>query len=201
SVDARGEVVLSRRTERSPYRIDRQHIITLLAERARAAGAELRFNSEVKTVIPSGSLLLADGQALRGDLVVVADGINSPLRDSLGLLRKRRLGNDCGMRVTIPRLPQEIAADEKHRTVMIEAWADHRRVLYCPVTRDEFYVLLTCTVDDAAARAMPIDPAAWGASFPTLRNLFERIRDNADWSQARWDRFQTIRLKRWSSGR
>src|SRR5262249_8485865 len=67
--------------------------------------------------------------------------------------------------------------------------------------RDEFYVLLTCTVDDAAARAMPIDPAAWGESFPTLRNLFVRIRDHADWSQARWDRFQTIRLKRWSSGR
>jgi len=200
SVDARGDVVLSRRTERSPYRIDRQHIIALLAERARAAGAEIRFNSEVKSADPSGSLSLADGEALRGDLVVVADGINSPLRDSLGLLRERRFGSDGGVRVTIPRLPQEIAADEKHGTVMIEAWADHRRVLYCPVTRDEFYVLLTCTVDDAAARTTPIDPAAWGESFPSLRNLFERIRENADWSQARWDRFQTIRLTRWSSG-
>ena len=28
-----------------------------------------------------------------------------------------------------------------------------------------------------------------------------RIRDRADWAQARWDRFQTIRLKRWSAGR
>jgi 2-polyprenyl-6-methoxyphenol hydroxylase-like FAD-dependent oxidoreductase len=28
-----------------------------------------------------------------------------------------------------------------------------------------------------------------------------RIRDTADWPQSRWDRFQTIRLKHWSSGR
>jgi 2-polyprenyl-6-methoxyphenol hydroxylase-like FAD-dependent oxidoreductase len=200
SVDTHGEVVLSRRTERSPYRIDRQHIVALLAERARAAGAELRFNSEVKSAAPNGSIILADGQELRGDIVVAADGANSSIRDSLGLLRQRSTGSDGGVRVTIPRLPEEIAADKNGGTVMIEAWADRRRVLYCPVTKDELYVLLTCTVDDAAARAMPIDPAAWGRSFPTMRHLFARIRADADWSQARWDRFQTVRLKRWSMG-
>ena len=118
----------------------------------------------------------------------------------LRLLRQRSLGSDGGVRVTIPRLPEEIAADKNGGTVMIEAWADRRRVLYCPVTKNELYVLLTCTVDDAAARAMPIDPATWAWSFPTMRNLFARIRADADWSQARWDRFQTVRLKSWSMG-
>jgi 2-polyprenyl-6-methoxyphenol hydroxylase-like FAD-dependent oxidoreductase len=33
-----------------------------------------------------------------------------------------------------------------------------------------------------------------------MRGLFDRIRDEADWSRTRWDRFQTIRLKRWSVG-
>ena len=84
---------------------------------------------------------------------------------------------------------------------MIEAWADRRRVLYCPVSKGEFYVLLGCAARDAAARATPIDPAVWARSFPTMRDLFERIRDDADWPQSRWDRFQTIRLKRWSTGR
>jgi 2-polyprenyl-6-methoxyphenol hydroxylase-like FAD-dependent oxidoreductase len=201
SMDAHGNVVMSRRTERSPYRIDRQHIIALLAERARAAGADICFNSPVQRATPDGTMTLDDGRQHHADLVVAADGANSVIREGLRLLQRRAWGRDGGVRVTIPRLPDEIAADKQGGTVMIEAWADHRRVLYCPVTPTEFYVLLTCTVGDTAARATPIDPAAWARSFPTLRNLFERIREHADWSQARWDRFQTIRLRRWSAGR
>jgi 2-polyprenyl-6-methoxyphenol hydroxylase-like FAD-dependent oxidoreductase len=74
-------------------------------------------------------------------------------------------------------------------------------VLYCPATKSELYVLLTCTVRDTAARATPIDPEVWAQSFPSLRNLFVRIREQADWPQARWDQFQTVRLRRWSTGR
>jgi 2-polyprenyl-6-methoxyphenol hydroxylase-like FAD-dependent oxidoreductase len=201
SVDAGGNVVLSRKTERSPYRIDRQHIVALLAERASEAGADIRFNSHVVGAAPEGSVTLQDGRQFGADLVVVADGINSSLRHSLGLLKQRIWGRDGGVRVTIPRRPEEIASDDRGGTVMIEAWADRRRVLFCPVTRNEFYVLLTCTARDAAARATPIDPSAWARSFPAMRDLFERIRQEADWQNARWDRFQTIRLKRWSKGR
>jgi len=201
SLDTHGNVVMSRKTQRSPYRIDRQHIIALLAERARAAGADICLNSYVQSAAPDGSIVLADGQRCRADLVVAADGANSAIRESLGLLKQRIWGRDGGVRVTIPRLPDEIAADERDGTVMIEAWADRRRVLFCPVTKGELYVLLTCTVDDAAAQATPIDPAAWAQSFPSMRALFVRIRDQADWSQARWDRFQTVRLWRWSVGR
>ena len=45
SVNARGQVVMSRKTTRSPYRIDRQHIIALLAERACAAGRRDRAST------------------------------------------------------------------------------------------------------------------------------------------------------------
>ena len=92
SVDTHGKVVLSRKTERSPYRIDRQHIVTLLAERARAAGADIRFNSQVMSAAPDGSITLKDGRQRRADLVIVAEGINSPIRDALGLLKHRIWG-------------------------------------------------------------------------------------------------------------
>jgi 2-polyprenyl-6-methoxyphenol hydroxylase-like FAD-dependent oxidoreductase len=201
SVDSRGNVVLSRPTLRSPYRIDRAHIIALLAERARAVGVEIQFNQPVKSARRDGTVTLADGRQHQADLIVVADGINSSIRDDLGLLRHRVWGRDCGVRVTIPRTSEEIGADEVHGTVMIEAWADRRRVIYCPVTKKEFYVLLTCTARDTAACRTPIEPAVWAESFPWMRNLLERIRKDADWSRTRWDRFQTIRLKRWSVGR
>ncbi len=201
SLDAQGDVVMSRKTTRSPYRIDRQHIIALLAERAREAGADIRFDSPVTGATPDGAITLGDGSMHRADLVVAADGVNSTVRDALGLLKQRIWGRDCGVRVTIPRLPEEIAADDCGGTVMIEAWADKRRVLFCPVTKSEFYVLLTCTARDAKACTTPIDPTVWTRSFPSLRDLFVRIRDTADWPQSRWDHFQTIRLKRWSVGR
>lgn len=201
SMDASGKVVMSARTLRSPYRIDRQHIIALLAERAREKGVDIRFEAEVVDATPDGTLTFRTGERGTADLVVAADGVSSVVRDRLGLLAWRGLGRDGGVRVTIPRRPEEIAADATEGTVMIEAWADKRRVLFCPVTQGEFYFLLTCTARDAAARATPIEPATWQKSFPALAPLFERIRDEADWEQARWDRFLTIKLKRWSRGR
>src|SRR5262249_6300475 len=157
---------------------------SLLAERARAAGADIRLESHVQAATPDGSITLRDGQRRGADLVVVADGANSSIRESLGLLRRRIWGRDGGGRVTIPRLAQRMAADGREGTAMIEAWADRRRVLYCPVTKAELYVLLTCTARDTAARATPIDPDDWTRSFPTLRDLFVRIREQADWAQA-----------------
>ena len=201
SLDRDGRVVMSRPTDRSPWRVDRRHIVSVLADRAQAAGAEIRFGSTVTEAHPDGRLATADGYESTADLIVVADGVNSALRDRLGLLERRRMERDGGLRVAIPRLPDEIAETDANGTPMIEAWADNRRVLYCPVDRGRFYVLLGSLAGDDAAHGAPIDPAEWARSFPTLRGLLERVARHADWSEARWAQFQTIRLKRWSAGR
>jgi 2-polyprenyl-6-methoxyphenol hydroxylase-like FAD-dependent oxidoreductase len=201
SMDGAGNVVLSRKTDRSPYRIDRSHIIGVLAERARAAGAEIRLESHVTGADPEGAVRLADGTTRPADLVVVADGINSAIRDAHGLLRRRIWQRDGAVRVAIPRLAQEIEAADRDGAVMIEAWSDRRRVLYCPVNRQEFYVLMSCMATDDAARKTPIDPGVWAQSFPWLGDFFERVRDHADWPNSHWAQFQTVRLKTWSAGR
>ena len=201
SMDGLGNILMSRPSRRSPYRIDRRHVVRLLAERARQAGVDIRLGSMVDGVSADGNVETASGGRPPADLVVVADGISSPFRDGLGLARRRIWQRDGAIRVTIPRTPDEIAAAERDGSVMIEAWADRRRVLYCPVNCDEFYVLMGAMVDDEAARATPIDVGIWSGSFPALRFLFERIAALSDWDQARWAQFQTIRLKSWSSGR
>lgn len=201
SMDGLGNILMSRPSKRSPYRIDRRHIVRLLAERARKAGVEFCLGSMVTGVMPDGVVTTESSARRAADLVVVADGAASLFRDSLGLARRRIWQRDGAIRVTIKRTPDEIAAAKHDGSVMIEAWADRRRVLYCPVSDSEFYVLMGAMVDDEAACATPIDVDVWGASFPALRFLFERIAAQSDWSQARWAQFQTIKLKSWSTGR
>ena len=200
SLDGAGSVVLSRKTERSPYRIDRRHIVRLLARRAAEAGAEIRLGSQVTAVSPDGTVSI-DGGRMEADLIVLADGAGSSLRAPLGLLKHRIWQRDGGVRVTIPRTADEIAEDAVSGTAMIEAWSDNRRVLYCPVNAAEYYVLLGSLVDDRAGKATPIDPETWSGSFPALGGFLARVAADADWREARWAQFQTIRLKRWWKGR
>ena len=201
SLDGEGDVVLTRKTERSPYRIDRRHIVRLLARRAAEAGAEIRLGSPVTGVSPDGTVALGDESRTQAELIVVADGARSSLRAPLALLKHRIWQRDGGVRVTIPRTSSEIAEDAVSGTVMIEAWSDNRRVLYCPVNDTENYVLLGSLVDDGPGKATPIDPEVWSRSFPGLKAFLARVAAHADWDEARWEQFQTVRLKRWWKGR
>lgn len=85
SLDGAGNVVPTRKTERSPYRIDRRHIVRLLARRAAKAGAEIRLDSPVIGISPDGTVALGGDGRTVGDLIVLADGAGSSLRASLGL--------------------------------------------------------------------------------------------------------------------
>ena len=202
TLDKQGRVVLSQATARSAYRVDRQHVTAVLARRAEAAGAIIRYDSRVLTATADGTLAFADGTSDSADLVIAADGVNSSVRDTLDLIERRIWGRDGGVRVTIPRRPAEQAHDARSGTTLVEAWADKRRVLFCPVTEGSIYLLLTCLTGDADARRTPIDVDAWANSFAVvLRSLFERAQTDADWDRARWVPFQTIRLRRWSAGR
>jgi 2-polyprenyl-6-methoxyphenol hydroxylase-like FAD-dependent oxidoreductase len=49
---------------------------------------------------------------------------------------------------------------------------------------------------DAVAKAVPVDRGAWKRWFPHLEPLIDRLDD-----QGRYDRFELIKLRRWSAGR
>ena len=194
--DDGNRVVSVHRWDRSSrvFSIVRQQVINALADAARRHGVEILTQSQASAATPDGELILADGRRLRADLIVAADGTNSRLRDSLGLLSKRKPLADGAIRLLIDRISQDRAAGEPGTT--IEYWSGSRRVLYTPCSQDLVYVALTMLDRDAVAKAVPLHKDAWISWFPHLRDLIARLGDDG-----RYDRFELIKLKRWSSGR
>ena len=174
------------------YGVLRQRLIDALAAAARRAGAEILPASEGVAATSDGELQLATGESVSADLIVAADGVNSRLRDSLGLLRSRRFLPDGCVRVLIPKLDAGEATDGR----TIEYWSGSRRLLYNPCSATHLYLALTMLHEDEPARALPLRKEVWQASFPRLAPLIERIGD-----EVRYDRFEYIKLKRWSSGK
>ena len=176
------------------FSIVRQNVINALAAAAARAGVEIVTNSAATGASPHGELILGDGRQLKADLIVGADGSNSRLRDSLGLLAKRKyLVDGC------TRLLMEKTAAERARTdgaTTIEYWSGTRRVLYTPCSETDIYIALTMLDSDAAGKAVPVRKEDWKRAFPHLEVLIDRIGD-----QGRYDRFDLIKLKRWSAGR
>jgi 2-polyprenyl-6-methoxyphenol hydroxylase-like FAD-dependent oxidoreductase len=176
------------------FSIVRQRVINALAAVASRAGVEIVTGSNVAGASADGELLLAGGSRLKADLVVGADGSNSRVRDSLGLLARRRLLPDGAIRLLIDKTDEERASEEGNKTV--EYWSGSRRLLYTPCSDTDLYIALTMLDTDLAARAVPLDRAEWTRSFPRLSALIARLGDDA-----RYDRFEVIRLKRWSAGK
>jgi 2-polyprenyl-6-methoxyphenol hydroxylase-like FAD-dependent oxidoreductase len=176
------------------FSIVRQTVINALAEAAIAAGAEIVTGSTATGASAEGEFVLADGRKLKADLIVAADGSNSALRDTLGLLSKRKYLVDGCTRLLIPKTAEERSSADGATT--IEYWSGSRRVLYTPCSATDVYLALTMLDSDEVAKATPVRKDAWKASFPHLEPLIDRIGE-----QGRYDRFDLIRLRRWSAGR
>src|SRR5215831_18050958 len=176
------------------YSIVRQRVIDALAAAARRAGAEIVTGSAGVGATPQGELLLSDGSRVTADLIVAADGVNSRLRDALGLLRKRKQLPDGAIRLLIDKTEAERAAGGDGRTV--EYWSGTRRIVFTPCSDTDIYIALTMLNADEAATRVPVDQAAWACSFPHLADLIARFG-----TQGHYAPFEWITLKRWSAGR
>jgi len=125
----------------------RETLLTALHEALVATGGEVVFNSRAVAADPGGWLHFADGRSRHADLVVGADGISSPVRDSLGLLEWRRPANQFGYRAMIRREPAEL--ETEGASTHCEHWNGSRRLLFAPCTAELADVQLTSLVGDS----------------------------------------------------
>ncbi len=176
------------------FSVVRQQVINALASAARRHGVQVLTDSEAVAATPTGTLAFADGAQTQTDLIVAADGTNSRLRDSLGLLARRKLLADGAIRLLVDKTVEERNSAEPGKT--IEYWSGKRRVLYTPCSKDQIYVALTMLDNDEVAKAVPLRKVEWKISFPHLADLIDRLGGDG-----RYDRFELIKLKRWSSGK
>jgi len=193
--DDRNRVIAVHRWDASRvFSIVRQNVINALAAAAERAGVVIATGSEAVAASADGELVLSHGERLKSDLVIAADGSNSKVRDSLRLPVRRKQLADGAIRLLMDKTDEERSAGDGGTT--IEYWSGTRRVLYTPCSRTDIYIALTMLDADAAGKATPILKREWTRSFPHLASLIDRIGD-----QGRYDRFELIRLARWSAGK
>jgi ABC-type nitrate/sulfonate/bicarbonate transport system ATPase subunit/2-polyprenyl-6-methoxyphenol hydroxylase-like FAD-dependent oxidoreductase len=190
------------RNDQSSYRMSREKIVSVLAERVASLGGEIVTGSAVVGAGPDGSLILDNGTRLHADLIIGADGYASKVVETSGLLQRRIMLRDGAMRLVIPRLGSEMGDNGSPETGEItENWSAARRVITSPCSPTEVYVAMSCGYCDDDAMAVPVRHEAWRKSFPYLSSVFDRIAAATDWSRVKWVRFQIVKLRTWSRGR
>ncbi|MEA2400167.1 MAG: hypothetical protein QOK00_570 [Thermoleophilaceae bacterium] len=172
------------------YAILRTHLHRTLANAAIAAGAEIVTDSPVKEATPDGELVLTSGQRLKADLVVGADGVNSRVRDSLGLAKRiKDLRDGCGRHLIVRKPMDPKLGQEEH-------WDGARRAGVVPCAPDQVYIFLCAPTKDTAATQQENSRDTWVESFPHLQDVIERVPDGGTWAP-----FMDVAVHSWTSGR
>ena len=168
----------------------RADLYEALIQRAEQSGVDIVTSSVATSVRPEGVLELESGRENQADLVVVADGAFSRLRESLLCTASIDYGIEAGIRMLIDRSPGD--PDD----LITEYWNDKWRLLYNPCTDGQDYIFLSAPVSDERARRSPIDRDLWREKFPVVADVIDRFTE-----ASRWDRLVNVRCRTWSAGR
>jgi 2-polyprenyl-6-methoxyphenol hydroxylase-like FAD-dependent oxidoreductase len=169
----------------------RQSLIEVLRDAAEQAGVEITTKSPAIAADPDGQLLLEDGRRHRADLVVVADGARSKVRESLGIGASYQ---------SLPTVVNRYLISSREITpelIMKEYWSGRYRIGITPCGQDLTYVYQVCPEWDNAAAALPNNVAFWSRAFPRLRREIEITSQ----TYAIQHNYSVVRCPQWQKGR
>jgi 2-polyprenyl-6-methoxyphenol hydroxylase-like FAD-dependent oxidoreductase len=191
-LDSNGRVLMSRMTSSTDRLLlpPRADLYQALIDRAVKFGVEIVTSSNVVSVSPEGSVVFDNGKTTTADLVLVANGAYSQLRECISATRWMDMGDQAGIRMLIDAEPGD------GTDTLLEYWNGAFRLLYNPCTDGKNYIFLSAPVSDARARAVPIDIALWTEKFPHAESLLRRCRVDS-----RWDRLVMVKTSKWREGR
>lgn len=178
--------------------VSRERTITVLRERLHSAlgdvaqelGAKIVTRSRVESAHANGRIVLNGGrQSSIANLVVAADGINSRIRNGLGLTASVKTLPDGASRMLIRRT--------EDRPWSTEHWSGRLRVGVVPCAADVTYVYLIAPEADLEAVALPVVTDYWSKHFPDLQHVFDRIEEGTGTHHAHG----VVRCTRWHQGR
>jgi 2-methyl-3-hydroxypyridine 5-carboxylic acid dioxygenase len=180
----------------------RPFLHSVLANAAKREGVEIVTGSTVAGATEEGTLRTTDGQEFEADLVIGADGVGSPVRDSLGIKYDRQSSRDGISRFLVPRRKADLQAIEPDTNWdnVIDFWnLEPRvlRVLYTPANENELYIALMAPADDEEGSANPINLDLWKSIHPQLAPVLEE----AAKVEGKYYGYQTTRLDQWTKGR
>lgn len=169
---------------------ERQMLIEVLREAAQEAGAEIVTGSTAIGADPAGELHLENGSRLRANVVIVADGARSRVRDVLNIKASYEPLPTLVNRYLVPsgKLPLE--------PIMREHWSGRYRIGTAPCGDELSCVYQVCPEWDKVAAALPNNVAIWSKAFPCLRTEIELLSQ----SRAIQHRYSIVRCPRWSKG-
>lgn len=190
--DHRGRVLMSRLTTPQDRLLlpPRADLYQALIDQALRHGVDIVTSSLATGVSPDGRVHFEGGADASADLVVVADGAYSRLRESILCTHWIDYGIEAGIRMLIDAKPGDIT------DTLIEHWNGPWRLLYNPCTDGKNYIFLSAPVHDTRARKIPIDADLWKSKFPQVAELVDRCEVDS-----RWDRLVNVKCSKWTEGR
>jgi 2-polyprenyl-6-methoxyphenol hydroxylase-like FAD-dependent oxidoreductase len=190
--DGKGRMLMSRLADESDRLLlpPRADLYQALIDCAVKHGVEIVTSSVVTGVRPEGTVTFESGAESSADLVVVADGAYSRVRESILGTKWMDFGADVGIRMLIDEEPGDI------KDTLIEYWNGPWRLLYNPCTDGKNYIFLSAPVDEERGRKIPIDKDLWIEKFPHAESLIQRFQESG-----RWDRLVNVKCRKWTEGR